>query len=466
MIAKSALVLLIGLLPGLLVVFLVWPVAIRSHLLAKTFIGLLVGAGLSACLFFWWSLVVGSANTGFVVVELMAVVLLAALIIRTKSWKDDQPILAAFPPDSGRPAILLGLLLTVLLLIGLGLWANAFWKDAFLQPHGTFDAYAIWNMRARFIVRDPAHWQNAFSADLNWKTHPDYPILTTANVARGWVLLGAQTTRVPIVLAGLFAVCALGTLSSALALLRGPSSAALAGLALLGAPWFPFFAATQNAAIPLAAYYLAAAALLSFHARTRQPHYLGLAGLTAGLAAWTKNEGLLFLVVITAVVVWTQRRNIRQGLVPFAAGLIIPLATLLTFKLALAPPNDILAGVEITALIQKVFDPTRYAAIGQFFGALVLHLGEWDAYIFPILLAYLALFWRLPSRQAPGSGMLAAVAGLVFIGYCGIYLITPHPLDWHLRYSADRLLFHLFPMVILIIFLAAESPGVFLTSRR
>jgi hypothetical protein len=462
MIAKSALTILSGALPGLLVVFLVWPAAIRSHLLAKTFIGLLIGTGLSACLFFWWSLAVGPDQTAFVAVELAAALLMAVLILRTKAWKDEQPILAASAPHPRRLAFLLGGLLVILLLITLGVWASAFWKDAFMRPHGTFDAYAIWNLRARFIFRDPAQWQNAFSADLNWKTHPDYPLLTTANVARSWFLLGVESTRVPIVLAGLFAVCALGTLSSALALLRGPSSAALAGLALLGAPWFPFFAGTQNAAIPLAAYYLAAAVLLAFHARTQQPRFLGLAGLAVGLAAWTKNEGLLFLVVVSALLVWTQRRRFRQSLMPYAAGLLIPLVTLLTFKLALAPPNDILAGLEVAALIQKVLDPARYAAIGRFFGALFLHLGEWNAAIFPLLLAYLALFWRRPSQQSPGSGQLATITGLVFLGYCGIYLITPHPIDWHLRYSADRLLFHLFPTSILVIFLAAESPTIFL----
>ena len=466
MIAKSALALLSGLLPGLLAVFLIWPAAMRAHLLLKIFIGLLVGAGLSACLFFWWSLAVGPDQTAFVFVELAAALVLVFLILRRKPWQDEQPILAARATISRRPVVLLGWLLLALLLVALGVWASAFWKDAFMRPHGTFDAYAIWNLRARFIFRDPTHWQNAFSADLNWKTHPDYPLLTTLNVARGWFLLGAETTRVPIVLAGLFAVCALGTLSSALALLRSPSSAAMAGLLLLGAPWFPFFAGTQNAAIPLAAYYLATAALLAVHACTPRPGYLALAGLTAGLAAWTKNEGLLFLGVTTALVVWSQRRNLRGGLVPFAAGLIIPLTTLLTFKLALAPPNDILDGLESGVLLQKLLDPARYAAIGRFFGVLLLHLGEWNAYVYPLLLAYLLFFCRGPARQAPGAGQLAAITGLVFLGYCGIYLITPHPLDWHLRYSADRLLFHLFPLVILVVFLAVESPEIILISHQ
>ncbi|HEY3038658.1 MAG TPA: hypothetical protein VGJ66_07965, partial [Pyrinomonadaceae bacterium] len=53
---------------------------------------------------------------------------------------------------------------------------------AIKKPHGEWDAWAIWNMRARFIFRAGPFWRDAFSYVID-RSRPDYPILIPASIA-------------------------------------------------------------------------------------------------------------------------------------------------------------------------------------------------------------------------------------------------------------------------------------------
>src|SRR5437899_5932982 len=94
----------------------------------------------------------------------------------------------------------------------------------------------------------------------------------------------------PIAASYLFFLALLALLTGGLAAYRGPSTGLLAGLALLGAPAVLREAASQYADVPMACY-MAAAMTLALLDRPL------LAGLFAGLGAWTKDEGVLFLGV-------------------------------------------------------------------------------------------------------------------------------------------------------------------------
>ena len=65
------------------------------------------------------------------------------------------------------------------------------------RQRGGWDAWAIWNLRAHFLYRDSAvAWRDAFTETLDW-SHPDYPLLVPAFVARGWKSLGRESTCCP-----------------------------------------------------------------------------------------------------------------------------------------------------------------------------------------------------------------------------------------------------------------------------
>ena len=93
----------------------------------------------------------------------------------------------------------------------------------------------------------------------------------------------------------------------------------------------------------------------------------------AGLAAWTKNEGLLFvlalfvahLLVIAYLRDWRQALR-RQGIM--LIGLAPMLLLIVAFKWGVAPANDLLASLQPAAIIDRLTNPWRLWYVLQSFG--------------------------------------------------------------------------------------------------
>ena len=47
----------------------------------------------------------------------------------------------------------------------------------------------------------------------------------------------------------------------------------------------------------------------------------------------------------------------------------------------------------------------------------------------------------------------------VLVGYLAIYVVTFQELSWHLETSMRRLLLHLWPAFLLVLFVAARTPA-------
>jgi hypothetical protein len=429
-----------------------WSVLFRASLAT----GLAVGA--SSVTFFLWAVWAGPRRPGLFVAEVIGYSGLAVLL-----WRggDGRPRTAALAP--GRVPALLRLAFWFVVLCAVVAAGFSLWQ----APHGDWDAWAIWNLRARFLYRGGEHWTAAFSPLLPW-THPDYPLLVPAAVARGWTAAGQETTRVPCLLACLFAAATVGFLVSGLALFRGPAQGYLGGVVLLATPYFVELATAQYADVPLGFFVLACAGLFEMHDRC-EPGNLRLpllAGLLAGMAAWTKNEGQLFLVatVLARLLTAVRRRHVPgawgavlRELAAFALGLLPLLAVLVYFKLRLAPVNDLVAGQGWAATGARLASPQRYGLVAAYFLWALWCLGPGAVVV---LAGY---FWLLgPAPHQPGrcrTGHTAVLLALMLAGYALVYLATPNDLAWHLASSVHRLFMQLWPAALLAFFLAAAAPG-------
>lgn len=86
-----------------------------------------------------------------------------------------------------------------------------------------------------------------------------------------------------------------------------------------------------------------------------------LIGLTTGLAAWTKNEGLLFLLcflVAHALIRFVAKSGhigLRQVIL-FSAGLLPILGVITYFKIKLATPNDVISTVGLPLVLSRLVD--------------------------------------------------------------------------------------------------------------
>ncbi len=345
------------------------------------------------------------------------------------------------------------------------LWIAALWSAAVAEPHGQWDAWAIWNLRARFIYRAEAQWTKAFTPLLAW-SHPDYPLLLPASVTRAWTYLGGEDPAAPALIAALFTLATVALLTSAVASLRGPLQGYLAGLALLATSQFLHRGASQYADVPLAYFLLATCSLFCLYEKRAggTQVLLAAAGLSAGLMAWTKNEGILCMLWVT--VSWLLFRGIPKGgawdpkgALWYLAGLAPGLGVTAYFKATLATSSDLLSRRGLELFFVRAGDPSSWKSILGTFGASAISFGGSKSSVLFALVLFRVLLGRgVGSSHRTGPRFAALSLAAIVTCYALLYLATPYDLSWHLQTSAERLLLQLWPTFLLAFFLWAPSP--------
>ena len=168
-------------------------------------------------------------------------------------------------------------------------------------PHAGWDAWAIWNLRARFLFRTgPGQLADVFADQLSY-SHPDYPLLLPLSVFRAWTFLGEDTVLVPIFIGAIFAGATVAAAALSVGRARTPAHGLMTAAAILASPTFLKWAPSQCADVPLGCYILASFLMLGRATVSDRPLWWLLAGISAGLAAWTKNEGLVFMLLFLSV---------------------------------------------------------------------------------------------------------------------------------------------------------------------
>jgi hypothetical protein len=483
----------------LTLIFLPLPQRKTADLLFRLFVGGSLGIGVTACIYFVCLL---TGLTRYIAAVDLAVCLGLGVIVvmrhREKSdmgkQKDPPP---EFQPSVGRPPcksdgsakrglqvarptparsplhILMTLIFFTALASSLASFTIAFLKE----PHGRWDAWLIWNMHARFLFFGGAHWREAFAGGMDW-SHWDYPLLLPLSIARGWTYTGGEGIHLPAVMGFLFTFLLLGLLLTSLSLFRGRIQGFLGAMVLMGTPFFITMGTSQFADIPLAFFILTTLVMLFYQAGAHENSTgaVILAGLAAGLCAWTKNEGLLFFAIVAGSLLGTTTYSRGWGYslrrtAWFVAGALPILLIVLYFKVTLAPTNDLVAGFSIAALSEKLFDPSRYQGIAKafFITGISFTQGLYDLRtgmrlnpgpVNVLLLAAYLLITGLRIDQRDRTGLLqtASVLFLMVTGYFFVYVLTPLDLHYHLMTSLNRLFLQLWPVVIFIVLMVAGPP--------
>ncbi len=458
MILQSFLVYLPALVAGFGVAHLLWKDSRPAALLLKVFSGIGLGLGITSCLYFLRLLLLPGQD-GYLLLESIFLITVVIILLLQKS-NFDLISLKSFSPSwigvvLGCAVILVGIIALYYSVV-----------VARLAPHGDYDAQAIWNLRARFIYRSGDTWQNAFSPLINRNFHMDYPILVPVSVVGGWNTLGGEVLRVPAVLSMLFLLGMAGLLYSALAYLRSHSQAAIATTILLATPGLLLFSTFQTADIPLTYFFLASVSLFVLAGNADNRRLFFLSGLMAGFSAWTKNEGIpfLLLMILFAGLVFGLQRS-RAHILSLLAGTSFPLMTIFLFKIFISVNNDLFTNNGLSEMIGKVLEPTRYLLILTHLATEFLHLGNWPISIIAILLLYGWIIGiRQPDNWAEKAAWIVPAAQLTM--YMFVYVVTPHDLQWHMNYSMSRLLIHLFPLALFSYFLFVNTPEAALNKAK
>ena len=466
---SAILVFMPAILNGMLLVHILWADRAFWSLGLKAFLGIGVGLGLRSLLYFIYLLILPAHNL-FIYVDLAALVCLmiiaAALERRRGQWGVPLPSLPRLTSTQRVLVFTSGIVLVISLLST----ANYILR----RRQGDWDAWMMYNRAARFIHRDQASWRESFSPQMDPIFHADYPLLLAMNIGAGWEMLGKDWAAVPMLQSAFFAVACVGLMTSALAAVKSVGQAALGLMILWGVPVFVNEGARQMADVPLAFYVLATGTLLYLFVLHRSVGLLPLAGLTTGLAAWTKNEGSVLVVgafVAVALLGFAVRDRWRTT-IRFAAGLAAPLAVVLFFKFFLAPSGDIVSAAAGGSLGQMA-DGSRHTVILQYLWSEIMGFGSWGLPvlgigILPVLALYSVVF-RSPVRSELRPAFTAGITMLVvqMLGYYVAYLVSPYDLAWHLSYSSNRVVLQLFPLLLFLTLCASlEAESVFAPGRR
>jgi hypothetical protein len=413
-----------------------------------------LGIGIASCLYFLSLVFFGPSP---LILAGFGAIVTSAAILRGMSGKSRGVVLdwAAGPAT---PSYLTGLLL-----LAAAFAVTMFVVYSLEKPHGEWDAWSIWNLKARFLFRGGEGWKNALSTQMP-NSHPDYPLLLPSIVAMCWTLARAESISAPIAVAFLFTLGACGLLISSIGILRGKAQALVAGIVLLATSSFIQLGAMQYADVPMSFYILATLALLCMQDRFPGDLRFSIAaGLTAGFAPWTKNEGWLFLAaVLLARLIAILRFETRTVLGPqflrFASAALPSVALTAFFKLRFAPPNDLYA--------QKASDLVAHVAI---FGRWIITLEGFVKVLFLVggfllpMVLILGLYWFLvrfhvEERERTSLATVLLAIGLMLAGEFAIYVVFPPDIVTQLNVSLERLCMQLWPAALLAFFLAANPP--------
>jgi dolichyl-phosphate-mannose-protein mannosyltransferase len=325
------------------------------------------------------------------------------------------------------------------------------------DPHGDWDAFAIWNSHARYLYRDGPAWQTHIQNTF----HPDYPLLVPAMNARAWRYAGEEMPETGGWLGLLYTLSAIAVLTATLTEMRGLRRALIIGCVLLSTPFFLEYGVMQSADVPLSLYLLSAIALLCLYSERGdgESGLLVLSGFMAGCAGWTKNEGLIFVAALCVSIlapVFVRRSLTLRRFGAFAAGLVLPLAVVIFFKSNVGLPTDYAANRQSAEIVGKLVDPERHMTIIVGFAKTLWSFGEWVVNPLIPLLVFVGLSVGVGTAIRTFGWLTSACAlVLVLAGYFGIYVIATYDLQYLLEASSQRLFLHLWPPFLLLAGLVA-----------
>ncbi|MCA9323367.1 MAG: hypothetical protein KDB53_21695 [Planctomycetes bacterium] len=348
------------------------------------------------------------------------------------------------------------------LLVAVGLTAHQFWFISYHQPHGSWDAGAVWNMLARHLARSddvPATLAPMLHG------HPDYPLLLPGSLAWLFRTTGEESLVFIHGMALMFSVGLALTLYVVMARFVSRAVAAAACAVLLLTPTVISHGAWQTADIPLAYLTLLVASGLATLSRPGRPMVNPtLVGFCWGCLPWLKHEGAILAAILLGVVVALRLVRARAGFVDtllrFALGAAIPITAIVLHRRYWAPAND-LVEMGILHNLNNLTDRSRWALILEalrssltggdpaFWNATPLRDRERWGVAWMALAAVALVVGRWSNlRRRPEIAYFMVLLPLAFAAWIVVFLMTPIPLQDHLDMAFDRLMLQIYPLAI------------------
>lgn len=363
------------------------------------------------------------------------------------AWRLSAPYTVAWPLRL--PRVLL-LVFFGCLLVGLFLLARlSSW-----EPHGMWDAWAVWNHKARTYSLSFFQGYEFFLHRPDF-AHSGYPPFFVLLLTFAAINLGSWSVAVPIAI--VFGYYCLSVVIIADLAGRAYASArwdaVLAVFLVVMAPPLMRQAAFQVADFPLSVHLMAACYLLISPPVEDQGTSLPrvqwiLLGLFFLTLPAIKKEGAVIAGLVLPFFAIAYRSWLERRAVPyFILGALLPIMISIFFRLVV-PPDQFYPFAPLEFLA-RASDPARLKFMGMSF--LIVHVVMMGGVV-----GYTAV-------RALGSGNAHARWiflgwSAAFIAYHGIFLITPLDFEWQMRTAFERVTLQHYPALGVVLLASFVFP--------
>jgi hypothetical protein len=327
--------------------------------------------------------------------------------------------------------------LSLLLLLTSGILLAGYVALATAGPSPENDFIGIWGVKGQhFFLRGGIDFSFLQRSDHSY-THPDYPLLLPLLFDVVALLHGSWDPTTFGLLYPAFAIAVLVIAHREIEEASTRVIAAFSLLALVGVACSPWIGLAEG---PLVAYGTAGLLITRRGALLDDRRLVVLGSCLLGGASLLKNEGLTLLIAAGFALLLTNRRRV-ENLIAFLPGVLLAASWIATRMLHDLPSDLMTAGVA-GRIAEHLSHPALYLQLIARYP-----LGR------PLLWLSIAAGLIVGVRHLRREGFLVLALALQFLAVLSAYVITPHDLDWHFKWSWERVINQLaLPLAVLSIF--------------
>jgi len=284
--------------------------------------------------------------------------------------------------------------------------------------YGDWDAWSLWNYRARYLVLSESHWRDIFT----YNTQGKNPCFLPYWIVFGWTWIGAQSYAFTFFTAQLLGLIVLATVFfSILNLTKNEDASFLGAIWLASIPYFLTHSISQYADVLTASLIVLNMMLLFrlYRQRTRADAFI--LGLMLGIMSFCKEEGIISAFFMIFFLILLLRKNL-EFYFPFCWGLILTLIPTILVKwwMHTAP-----AGVN-TLYFPYFVEWMRWAYIFQYFLYVLFKAFHGGIWIIPLALLVSRLFKPADVQDRLMTAFLMMFIAVFFL----LYVLVSCPLSF------------------------------------
>ena len=321
---------------------------------------------------------------------------------------------------------------------------------AFIRPLEGYDAIAMYALKAKIFYLQGIIPHGFAAIFKDWMPHIEYPLLISLAETSIYVFCGSLNDLLAKSIFPLYYLSILAFFYFMVRRFLDRRGSLLFLFLLASVPQFTDFATNGYADLPFSFYSSASFFCMYLWLRERKNPYIILSFVLLIFAVWTKPEGLMFVCVNAAVLLFCTAREkdllARAAVYAIFSLLLLALYVFISRFMGMPVNSDFNAsGIPLNEKFRIAVERIPlilYEYQIQFFGPKKWNI-VWMLFIAGFLLNF---------KKAFSKALIPVTLVILFMlsGYSVVYMLSTSPrgIEWHLSTSGSRLFLHFLPMTV------------------